>query len=126
MDENKPTIFDKIGVLSESHGWQSFGALPQHIMYFAMNVRGGGLLEAISPEQYVAEHPDWAKAIDDDYDKVMAERAEKARLSEAAKTAESEGVKFIAGLTTEQRARLSKLLEADPTPPVTPVPAASA
>ncbi len=126
MDENKPTIFDKIGVLSESHGWQSFGALPQHIMYFAMNVRGGGLLEAISPEQYIAEHPDWAKAIDDDYDKVMAERAEKARLSEAAKVAETAGVKFIAGLTPEQRARLSKLLEVDSTPPVVSVLAASA
>lgn len=126
MSEVKVSIFDKIGILSEAHGWQSFGALPQHIMYFAMNVRGGGLLEAISPEQYIAEHPDWAKAIDDDYDKVMAEQAEKSRLSEAAKVAETEGVKFIAGLTTEQRVRLSKLLEADPTPPATPVPAASA
>ncbi len=120
--EIKPTLFDKVNVLIEANGYSQLAQLPPHLQYFVFNVKGCRLLESISAEQYVAEHPDWIATIDADYAKVMADKAEKAKIAEAAKLAETEGVKFIAGLTPEQRVKLSKLLEADQ--PAAPAPAA--
>jgi hypothetical protein len=104
-------LFDKINTLIEAKKWTSFKELPDYVQYAVMNVVGGGLMESISPEQYLEEHPDWAKAINESYDAVIAERAEQARIKEATDKALADGVKFIAGLSADKIERLKKLLE---------------
>lgn len=109
-----------IGVLREANSWRSLGETPAHIQYFVLNVKGGGLLESISEDVYEKENPEWAKAIRDDYAKIVKDKEDAEKLREAVEITDSEAVKFIAGLSEKQRAKLMALLADEPE--VTPAP----
>jgi hypothetical protein len=115
METSLSTMFTEV---ADSKGIRNVNALPSHMQYFFLNV---GMLEAMSEKQYEEEHPDWGKLIREDYAKVLADREAAKQAVEAAKLAESEGVKFIAKLTKEQQDKLMAFLEAKPAEAVAPV-----
>lgn len=116
------TLANMINAVCNERGWRSVGSLPSHYQYFVLNVKGGGLLESIGEDVYEKENPEWAKSIRDDYTKIVTEAEDAKKLHEAAEIANSDAVKFIAGLSDKQRQKLVNLLADEPEPVAEAVP----
>lgn len=101
------TLGEMIDVVAEARGWRGVGSLPPAFQFYVLNVRG---MQTVSESQYVADFPDWAKAIEEDYTEIVTKKENDAKVLESARLAESEGVKFIASLTEDERAALKELL----------------
>jgi hypothetical protein len=124
-DENKVTIGEMIHAICEANSWRAFGQLPGALQWFYLNVKPDKFdapgLGVISEAQYEREHPEWVAAMREDYAAILVKRETDAKAAEAAKLAESEGVKWLNTLTAEQRAKLLDIITVKEAAPVADV-----
>ncbi len=100
------SIGEMISEVVNDRKWYGAQA-PAAFQYFTLNVKTLGVL---TEAQYEKDFPAWSEQIKADYAEIVAKRENEARVLEAVKLSESEGVKFVAGLTKEQREKLMFLL----------------
>ncbi len=108
------TLGEMISEVVNDRKWYGASA-PSAFQYFTLNVKTLGVL---TEAQYEKDFPAWSEQIKADYAEIVAKRENEAKVLEAVKLSENEGIKFVAGLTKEQREKLMAMLTETPEPKV--------